>query len=505
MSNTGNIIKKTNKALSYDEVTKIFESYDCKLITTFYTHKRQKLEYIASCGHLSIILFESFRKGGGIKCKICVTNELKAQRINNLKKFQYKSLSLTEVQEIFKKANCKLLSDNYDNNEQILYYIAQCGHNNKISLTCFQRGQGILCSDCSINKRIITKSKTQFKKTYKKLLNLINLHGGKLLTSIENFNGCFDKINIICELNHEFLSNYESITKGIWCPTCLSINNQVKEPICRRIFEFLLNVKFEKIRPEWLRYNGYKLELDGYNEEIKTAFEVNGIQHYKQIDWFKNHDLNYQIKKDKFKEKICKQKEIILIIIPYNVGLYKLFDYIKEECIKHNLKINNNEMPKDIMKLNNEKDEIYKKIINKCGELKGKCFDNQCIPSELMTFECKYRHKFKRYAQDLLKNNNWCKRCKTYENKPIIELDKDSHIIKKYINIFDLIEQINVDFESLKKIIYGNKSVNDRIFKYEKKYLNNKIHDTKELEVKSYLDTSQGKKILVKSKIKKIY
>ena len=63
----------------------------------------------------------------------------------------------------------------------------------------------------------------------------------------------------------------------------------VNEERCRAIFERLLNkkrdgerFKFKKVRP-WLLINhetGFCLELDGYCEKLKFAFEYDGIQHH---------------------------------------------------------------------------------------------------------------------------------------------------------------------------------------------------------------------------------
>lgn len=95
------------------------------------------------------------------------------------------------------------------------------------------------------------------------------------------------------------------------------------ERITRRIFERFFGKPFVRVRPDFLRNpeTGKNLELDGYNEELKIAFEYNGIQHYHFPSYFtKNEeDFKKQLRRDKFKLERCNELGIYLIIIPYSV------------------------------------------------------------------------------------------------------------------------------------------------------------------------------------------
>ena len=55
------------------------------------------------------------------------------------------------------------------------------------------------------------------------------------------------------------------------------------------------------------------MELDGYCEELKIAFEYDGEFHYKDI----YDDYHNQQKRDTIKDKLCKEQGIKLIRIPY--------------------------------------------------------------------------------------------------------------------------------------------------------------------------------------------
>lgn len=93
---------------------------------------------------------------------------------------------------------------------------------------------------------------------------------------------------------------------------------------CRDIFEKITNKKFPNVRPDWLRnpITNRSLELDGFNEELKLAFEYNGVQHYKFTTFMhrSNDDFINQRMRDIFKISICRRRNIRLIVIPYDTS-----------------------------------------------------------------------------------------------------------------------------------------------------------------------------------------
>ena len=105
------------------------------------------------------------------------------------------------------------------------------------------------------------------------------------------------------------------------------------EEQCRVILEKHYHAKFKSVRPDWLKNpkTGANLELDGYNKKLKIAFEANGIQHYKYDRHFHKSRSDYtdQVYRDKIKARICREKGIHLIVIPYYI------DDIKAYIMKH--------------------------------------------------------------------------------------------------------------------------------------------------------------------------
>jgi hypothetical protein len=76
----------------------------------------------------------------------------------------------------------------------------------------------------------------------------------------------------------------------------------------------------ENIKPSWLiTPTGERLELDFFIEEIETAIEVQGKQHYVYVPHFHETlgDFHNQITRDDFKKEVCKTR---------NIKLYEIYN-----------------------------------------------------------------------------------------------------------------------------------------------------------------------------------
>jgi hypothetical protein len=135
-----------------------------------------------------------------------------------------------------------------------------------------------------------------------------------------------------CEKLHEWEVSFNNIKySNSWCPKCCQSKT---ENLCRQIIEEVTGKKFSSVRPDFLKHykTGYNLELDGYNEELKLAFEYNGIQHYKyRPDYFHKggeHLFIDQQERDKIKIQMCNKLGIKVIVIPYQ------YDYRDEDRLR---------------------------------------------------------------------------------------------------------------------------------------------------------------------------
>jgi len=130
-----------------------------------------------------------------------------------------------------------------------------------------------------------------------------------------------------CQNRHQWPATPNRIQQGDGCPYCHTF---VSEEKCRYILESLTGFKFVKTRKA---LEG-QLELDGYCDDLRMAFEYQGIQHYKIVKyWHNDHEFKSLQQRDAKKRKICKEKNILLIEIPYtmNKNNHQLTKYVRKK------------------------------------------------------------------------------------------------------------------------------------------------------------------------------
>jgi hypothetical protein len=209
--------------------------------------------------------------------------------------------------------------------------------------------KSLLTWKCLICKYEFVYSKNFIDRSFRKCTNCKNIDAIKLANKVANQNGgeCLtviytgshDKIICRCKWGHTFEIAYNNMVNlGYWCSLC-NDSKYICESIVRVYFEKLFNENFIKIRPDWLRKdNNYKLELDGFCEKLKIAFEHNGEYHYVSGNW--NKDLENVQQNDALKMHMCKINNIKLIVIPslfHKTPLNKLREYILNDCYRQSI------------------------------------------------------------------------------------------------------------------------------------------------------------------------
>lgn len=128
-----------------------------------------------------------------------------------------------------------------------------------------------------------------------------------------------------------WFASYYSVINRTWCPEC-GINRNVQENRVKNILNYLFRTDFIKIKPYWNinPETNRLLELDGYCEKLKLAFEYQGEHHFLTSRFNNEEKLAYIKRKDIYKKENCKLNDVKIIVINYikNGNNFELF--IKE-------------------------------------------------------------------------------------------------------------------------------------------------------------------------------
>jgi hypothetical protein len=302
---------KKNKRLNIKQMQNIARSRNGKCLSKKYLNEKLKLKWKCNSKHIWIATPNKIKAGSW--CPICAAK----------KRGYNKRLGIKVINKIVLENDGECLSNNYIDNKTKLKF--KCKNNHIWKTTPSNIKAGKWCPYCSKCAKLTIKQMKQLAKNKK----------GKCLSKKYKNNST----NLLwkCNKNHIWIAIPNNIKRGTWCLSC---NENKKEKICRKIFENIYKVSFKKIRPKWLIYKKRPLELDGYNEELKIAFEYNGEQHYIPTHLFHNKiNLREIQKRDKFKKQKCKEIGILLIIIPYYIKENNLESYIIEQLsLKQQLK-----------------------------------------------------------------------------------------------------------------------------------------------------------------------
>lgn len=233
--------------------------------------------------------------------------------------------------------------------------------------------------------------------------------GGECLS--ESLSNTDQKVQWRCAEGHTWWAVAYHVRAGHWCPVCMAGNS---ERICTDIFEQMFGEPFPKSRPPWLRNSrGKQMELDGYCNKLNLAFEYHGVQHYKQNDFFHRHDkaLETRGQDDKLKARLCRERGVELIVIPYTIPLSKVPEHVFEfirNC-GSGLAIRN---PKDVTVAELVLPEKLKAMQTIAGKHGGECLSTFYINNNTkLRWRCAEGHEWEAVPASV-QRGSWCPVCK---------------------------------------------------------------------------------------------
>ncbi len=308
-------------------------------------------------------------------------------------------LNIEEMQRRAKQKGGECLSNDYVNSSTKLQWKCNEGHIWRAKPSDITDGRW--CPTCWNNKRGQT-----LRHPIAYMQKLAESKGGKCLS--DDYGTVKKKLKWQCKDGHVWWTAPANIIQGRWCPIC---SEGISERVCRKIFEEIFSEKFPKKKPKWLiNSRGNGMELDGYCEKLKIAFEYNGIQHYKQSYYTKERSLERIKEDDNVKRILCKKYEVTLIEIPYTVDFEGMSTYITKECKLRGINIQILK-PLDYRLMNIYSPEKIKEMRNIAETHDGKCLSQNYINKETkLQWQCKEGHVWWARAGQI-KRGGWCPKC----------------------------------------------------------------------------------------------
>lgn len=314
------------------------------------------------------------------------------------------STAKEKFEELF--ASSKLISFCRRKDGSLMYeYTCEFNHKiTKISVSGAISKQKLHCKQCATDKSKLSIDTVR---------TILSTHGFTLLS--KEYISNRSKLKVLCKNGCEIYSSFDNlIDRKNNIARCWNCNKLLYEKAVRHCFQELFGIPFKKDRYDFLKLNGFNLELDGYatiNNQV-IAFEYNGKQHYKKV--FPNQDLESQQKRDLWKINQCNILGIKLIVLSYKeISSFKdILPVVLNKCKQQNIIVNNKILNIDYSKLNSNNEYLVKtqkicedKNIRMCSDV-WQGFNTK------VKFECNVcKYVWKTRPNGIVFKNNNCPRC----------------------------------------------------------------------------------------------
>ncbi len=300
----------------YGLVSTLFKESGCELLESKYKNARTSMEYRCSCGNISKITLDHFRKSH--RCNLCGIKKSSTKQIKThdqfIKEFftldksnEFEILgrytgALKEIEVLHKSCNTKWLSKSS-------YLLKGCGCPNCVGLTI------------SKSKKVAKSKKfeSEFLK-YKDKFTLLSDYDGVHNNILIRHNEC----------KFEFYKTPNDIyRRGLRCSRCE--NSSLGESLVRNILKITKEYFEEQYSfDDCIDKSKLKFDFVVFNDDktIKYLVEFNGIQHYEPVNFGgmsnkqAKENFDNQIRRDNIKREYCKKNNIPLYEIIYS-------DYVK--------------------------------------------------------------------------------------------------------------------------------------------------------------------------------
>lgn len=382
---------KNRRRHTIEDMQKLANSFGGLCLSSKFESVIKKLTWQCSEGHIWEADAHHIKYGRW--CPVCAQKNRAEKR---------KSHTIQEMKTFAIDKGGRCLSPIFINVKQSILWECAKGHQWMANADNIING-GKWCPVCAGNQA----------KTLEEMQILASERGGKCLSN--TYEGVNKKLVWECREGHRWETVPAVIFRGGWCPICSA---GLGERICREFFEQLLGHPFKKARPSWLRTSdGHQMELDGYSQSLKIAFEHQGTQHYNNVKYF--HSSKSKLEKiknnDQRKRDLCRDNGIILIEVPSileMLGVNNVKSFICEELLKNNISLppgfHSKEIDLETVYCPNKLGELQAIALERCGILISKKYLGIF---EHLEWECAEGHRFRAAPNNVKNSGSWCPKC----------------------------------------------------------------------------------------------
>jgi hypothetical protein len=331
-----------------------------------------------------------------------------------------KKLNIVELKKHAVLRGGKLVSKKYENAKTHLIWECSEGHRWQAMWLNISRGKW--CPRCAFDKQGRARLLS-----IESLKQLAFSRRGSLIS--KEYSGQLKPLKWKCSEGHEWIANAKDIKAGSWCPSC---SDGIGERYCRTLFERLLGVSFAKARPSWLLSpKGKRLELDGLNENLKIAFEHQGVQHETETAFF-HRDSNAFIRRKKYdeiKRRECKKAGIILIEVPEIPSALSFEDapsFISRALKSQGIPTGRHKGINGFDSYNDVAKEKLKSLQVHARSKGGECLSAHYIAIKTKAkWKCKFGHQWSAVPDSVLRGT-WCPQCAGNTTLSLREIQKSA-------------------------------------------------------------------------------
>lgn len=276
---------------------------------------------------------------------------------------------------------------------------------------------GYWCGQCGY-----ARAASKNRGTIERARELAREHGGKCLS--DAYAKTSARLRWECGDGHTFEKSVDAVRQGQWCPHCKRSMSR-GERIARLILEAMFSAPFPKKRPAWLKVGDgvrRRLELDGYAEEKRIAFEYHGRQHYEATGGlFCEGVVAAQRERDATKAMLCREHGVTLVVVPEFTNDRSLAACIQQVEFsvtwaglslprrwKRPISLGSVDLPLDRVFGAGGVAELRRIATEKGGALLSKRAPDS---KERLEWECKEGHRWPATAGNIRNGGSWCPYC----------------------------------------------------------------------------------------------